>query len=615
MSYRIKDLNLTKFKNIEDLYAYIDENSDKLICDLDLTNLLVDYRGFTESVHEKHLTQRELECQMFFGNGDINQEFYFYNNDQDIEFRNLITDEYDYLKKRIQNTTNSILLGRYNHLLWKLNTKIRKREFALEAINYYFKSVSRLYESYKIDNNENSFSRIENLYSMLVLLCNDVNEHIPEIKNLTNFLLFDTTDLKFYMKFQIIKEMLKYNKIFKAEAFKNVLSIFEEELLNSKDSLTLVEFYLPTAIKICQKIGCDVKRWHNEMGNLYFNWAESETEKDRFWIKLDTYKKAIDAFTYAGNGEMKTKVEQLYSELKPSVKLTSYRFEMNSKTHKEFFEMLKNIVEEILENEPFTIYSTIAHGHLFPKKSIILENLKDSKNDFMKHCAVVRFDDNKNIVNSNPKEEEDYELYSAYIPHLTMNTLQILQKVFVFGIKSGHLSSDNFISFLEKETWMGINYTKKTDLSGESITINWLSLLKPSIIEFFTQMQKWISQEDYIPNFILCTDSLILKIEGLLRNFCERANSGVSKGNPKKGMQEGLMNDVLENEAIKKYFSEDDILFFNVLFDSKGMNLRNKIAHSFLSENEYNYSTILLVITALLRVGKFNHKIKEPTDF
>jgi hypothetical protein len=406
---------------------------------------------------------------------------------------------------------------------------------------------------------------------------------------------------------------MNYTKIFKASSFENVLTIFEEELLNSEDSFFLVEYYLPTTIKICQKIGGDVKRWYNEIGILYFNWAESETEEDRLWLKLDIYKKAIDAFTYAGNSEMKAKLEQLYFELKPKVTLPSYNFQMNSETHKDFFEIIDDLAEKILQNNPIAIYSTVAQGHFFPKKSVIIEHLKDSEPDFLKDIAAIHFDDNKNIVNSNSKDEELFELYSNYVQHLTMNTLPIFQKVFILGIQSGHLTSDNFILFLEKETWMGINYTKKTDLSGDSITIDWLNLLKPSITDFFNQAQKWIAQDDYIPNFILCIDSLTIKIEGLLRNFCERANSGVSKGNPKKGMQEGLMNDILENEAIKKYFSEDDIFFFNAIFDNKGMNLRNKVAHTFLTENDYNFGTMILIITVLLRIGKFNHKIQKST--
>jgi hypothetical protein len=166
MSYRTQITNLTKFNNIEDLYLYIDENSDELIYDLNLTNLLVDYRQFTKSVHEKYLVQRELECHSFFGNGDINRSFQFYNNYEETDCNDTVTDEYEYLMNRIQNSTNTILLGRYNHLIWKLDKKIQKRDFALKAINYYFKSIYRLYESHKIDKKEHFLSGIKNLYSL-----------------------------------------------------------------------------------------------------------------------------------------------------------------------------------------------------------------------------------------------------------------------------------------------------------------------------------------------------------------------------------------------------------------------------------------------------------------
>jgi hypothetical protein len=127
-------------------------------------------------------------------------------------------------------------------------------------------------------------------------------------------------------------------------------------------------------------------------------------------------------------------------------------------------------------------------------------------------------------------------------------------------------------------------------------------------VEFFKQVISWGESKYYIPSFILCVDSLTLKIEGLFRNFSDRINISTSIGK-KKGMQETLLNNILENEVIIKYFNEDDRLFFEYVFSDKGgLNLRNNIAHSFFNEKDYQPDQMLLMIAVVLRLGKYDIK-------
>jgi hypothetical protein len=133
-------------------------------------------------------------------------------------------------------------------------------------------------------------------------------------------------------------------------------------------------------------------------------------------------------------------------------------------------------------------------------------------------------------------------------------------------------------------------------------------LLAPSIIEFFLQTQAWLNSKYYLPSYVLCIDSLTLKIEGLLRDFSNRLNIPTSV-HRKNGMEEVYVNNILENETIKQHFDEDDMLFFNYLLSNEGgMNLRNNVAHCFLDYSNYNLSKILLLIAALLKIGKFYTK-------
>jgi len=64
---------------------------------------------------------------------------------------------------------------------------------------------------------------------------------------------------------------------------------------------------------------------------------------------------------------------------------------------------------------------------------------------------------------------------------------------------------------------------------------------------------------------------------------------------------------LLHEDGIKHIIDDDDLLFFKYLLVEKaGVNLRHKIAHSLIKSEEYNISTMNLLILALLRLGKYD---------
>lgn len=188
--------------------------------------------------------------------------------------------------------------------------------------------------------------------------------------------------------------------------------------------------------------------------------------------------------------------------------------------------------------------------------------------------------------------------------------LPFLHYFFVNGIKSGHITAKNLIRFLATKTWIGKPYVT-TDLGGNLNESTWIYQIAPSIAEFYHQVLAWGESKYYTPNFILCIDSLTLKIEGLFRNFSERLNVSTSKGK-RKGVQEALAHDIIDNDVIRKYFNEEDRLLFDYVFSNNGgLNLRNNVAHCFYSEKEYHPDKMFLLITVLLRLGKYDIKTKE----
>lgn len=617
---KASDVNISEFKSINELYVFLDNHSFELQKNGDILGVWLKYRNHTADDSEKEKAQWEVDC--FLHSFHDNKVFPLVHAPSDDlgeinEYPSLtktVPDIIDYLKVRVGTCASPLLLARYNHLLWKSPDK--KQAYALDAVENYIKTIENYCLRFQKDSDRGTAFEIGKYYERILGVSNDINLGFDKIKELTLKLLFHSPELPFHTKHGIVKDMLEKSKMFKQKDFDNVLSIYEAQLGykgERGDDFFLANEHLPTAIKVAQKTKTDVKKWHDEIGNALLRIAETETEEDRLWLKIDYYSKALNAFKLSGNKEKVNEVQKLYHELKPKVKLPKHQIDYDEETIKQLEEIqddLRKEAKRLLKFEPHKVYAHIAKGKFFPKKSDVIKDAKNANNSFLQFFSTIYFDNNKNVSNGNDLNAEgDKEVIGAYTTRLKGIALPLMHYTMVYGIQSGHLTAHNFITYLLERTWIGKSFIRY-DLDGEPEEINFIPLLIPSVNEYFNQVLAWGASKYYVPNFILCIDSLTLKIEGLLRSFCERINVPTShrKGD---GMEEMLLHNILKNEAIQKYFDEEDLFLFNYLFTSEGANIRNSVAHCFYFHKDYSSDFMLILIAVLLRIGKYNINVSN----
>ncbi|MCB0492496.1 MAG: DUF4209 domain-containing protein [Cyclobacteriaceae bacterium] len=610
---RFKEANIS-IKSIDEFYEFLDNSSLDLDYSWDFVQPIALLKKETNDPIILHHLQWELACFSFEFRGAtlfslaysydlVSGEVMQYPSSKEFEDAG-----FEYIKDRVDQVKNPLLRARYNHLLWKAPKGIKNLKYATRAIENYVVSVRKLLNK-KVGKPDEKYLRVSNHYESLVGICSEINFKNRElIIGLTSEILHQRV-VPFFLRHAVMDTMLKNPKYFKAVEFHGSLNLFVTELESGGelDYFMMVHNYLPTALKIAQRTNDNVKKWHNYMADCYIRLAEKETNEERYWIKQDYYTHAIHAYGRAGNVEKKKEIEQLYFELKPKVRLPGVKMQFDVT---EIYKELENHAESIVKRTPETIYSIIMSGRgIFPSAEKLRNRPKHPDEAILNLGHRVDFDRNKNIGSAGSGQNEPF--IDPYHWEVQGIALPLLEFIFAKGIQSGKLTFENMIVFLKQYTWFGKPFSR-IDLGGEDIIIDWIKLLAPAIVEYFVQTKSTFENKLYSPDYTLCIDSLVLKLEGLLRNFCEQLNFATNVTG-KLGIQEANISQIFEIEELKRYFDEDDFLLFKyLLLREGGINLRNNVAHCFYTHHDYGRGKMHLLLATILRIGKYNFRPEKP---
>jgi hypothetical protein len=202
-------------------------------------------------------------------------------------------------------------------------------------------------------------------------------------------------------------------------------------------------------------------------------------------------------------------------------------------------------------------------------------------------------------------------MINPYHLHINIFTLRQISCVFFEGIKEKKITFQSLFDYLKNYTWYGTDFIY-VDNNNEKQGFDWIELLTPSLQVFFNQIEADIkTATNHNQGYIVAIDSLVLKFEGLIREF-SRAIEAQTIESKADGTKERISFDkLLDNEKITDLIPANDIAFFKYLFTSEDMNLRNNIAHCFYKTENYSSARMLLLIVALLRLGNYPFEKKH----
>ena len=213
---------------------------------------------------------------------------------------------------------------------------------------------------------------------------------------------------------------------------------------------------------------------------------------------------------------------------------------------------------------------------------------------------------------SKDAERKEFAFLRIYSLHFQIASQSLLQ--FILEAHKANKLSYNSVLDVLKKTWLNEPAERKS--YGKTTTIDYLAMVAPGIKLFFDELETWKQNPStYVPNFICSTDSLIIKIEYLLREICNKMNIATFKSKRDKPgiIMESILDDLLD--GLEPYLTADDLFFIKYVLNEKaGLNLRNRIAHGLIDNNEYSIMHPIYAICIILKLSNYRFTIKTDKN-
>ncbi|WP_288553832.1 DUF4209 domain-containing protein [uncultured Methanobrevibacter sp.] len=571
---------LKEFEDIiNEMDSELSEYSQKITYEQKLSNLKEKYKNETNLINE--ITYEIDSLNFFIEQGKLIPLFGYGNHCYpDI---NKFDDGYkNYLKQRFQDTSNSILKNMYLIIILNLKLKQEMNFFidqSLNLLNYYLATEIEI-----------------ELGNDLLMTTFDKCMSYRYKKDDIKLLIVKYVKAEFNTIFNrkhLIELMLLKKKVFKNDDFEGIEDICWECAQKSA-SRTKIEFLL-LGQKISQKLQNNADIWFDEIGKTYENLAEERQDSMVQIIHLS------DAIEYYKKGKNPQKVEETSIKLKNIQK----KFEPASIPFKFNVDSEINIIlTEIYEKIPLDSNSFLEFL-IHDKNEFLIPKLeKDDKNynNFMDTAPLLsminqlKLDNNHNIIQTLKIDNEEERImdsnYRQY--HLSLIFQKIfLNEIFVYASNLKIFTYDSVITYLS-------NCQKFLNISNNEKPL--LYYFKPVIKEYFKQFELYLSNEEY--NFVLFIDSLVSKLEFLVRKLCEIYNISMLKPQGNGTTSEKLLHDFFNDSNFKEVLLENDYDFLKFILLKPGLNLRNKSAHGFDLEI-YTVNNANLLLLCFFRLLKY----------
>lgn len=401
------------------------------------------------------------------------------------------------------------------------------------------------------------------------------------------------------------------------KVFKNKVD-YDRILLKNKEGAEEIEknhiwgaiYITDVNIEIAKKTNKEIESYLEYKAELYLKLSDN-AEKGGNIAAVTFTEKALRIYQQIKNTEKITEVEKRYTEQRGKFKLATIRQDFPKEHTDRITQNIKEIVSAGNENDIIYYLITTPWYSKIEDIQLMADDTK-KRSVFMSMIGSSILDKYGNTIDTFHTEEEKdiFNFWQSYNFNFQIGT-QTMHRFFIEAYKAGKISYNSIISYLE-QTWFNEPIIK--NYNGEKFGVIPIDLIKPGIKRIFEELDSFFTDNGYEPDYVTITDSLVLKIETLIRNFCEKIGIATfktrQKGNDKLVMEkllDDLLVDIKSSDSNHTGFDEEDRIYIKfVLSEKAGLNLRNQVAHGLLDINQYSFPNIIVILSIILKISKYS---------
>ncbi len=528
------------------------------------------------------------------------------------------TEDYQYFEKRFNESKNLFVKTEYglmvyfggktdfsNHISFKRElftelfglSKLYYNKITINStyIVYYYNTLQLALGVARESKLEKEISDIIN-YIFIVVVTSESKDQksLRIVPNLSDILSSN---------YGIAKKYVDFRKVID----KNIEIATELEKCDLYSTLSVVD----RCLKMEQKLNGDSKYLIEYKGKIYEKLAR-ESENRNSPASVDFADKALRIYQQLDLKEDINRLQNYYKNIRGKQRFSNFFHELSIEDTQKIHEQIDKLVRESEDNEIIRYFiSTPWYRKIDDIKEMAYESRKQSPLLSIAPAKIIDKFGNTVDLFITEKEREEYSFWQSYSFNFQIGS-QIMCQFFINAYENKKLKYDAVMSYLES-TWFNDDIPR--DYNGREVKIKPISTIKPGLSRIFQELDRFYDEESYECDFVTIIDSLTMKIEGILRNFCEKIGIPTFKAST-KGSDELMMEKTLDvllaeiahkpdSNQITNFDEEDRIMIKFVLSEKAGLNLRNEVAHGLMDINEYNLGLVVILFSLIMKLSKY----------
>ncbi|MDY0133366.1 MAG: DUF4209 domain-containing protein [Desulforegulaceae bacterium] len=526
------------------------------------------------------------------------------------------------IEKELNMAKSNKIKARHADFLWITKRDHIKAKYAVDA---YLNLINEYEKNDKSTPDQHFGLDVLESFNRAFQLSKAVNYKKSEVSKKFERLLFEFNPLsssKAKLTIDMVELAINNRKDFKdIDFWKKLVILCEEQverLLNENKQYFAREYLLN--IKKIEELVLKkkTKKWDIKIAESYVSEADDHKNRKSF-AELSSLIKAVEEYSKLKDY---AKVEELKKRYKASAGSVEFH-EISTKI--DISDVIKNAksrAKKISKLKPEEIIKVlVVSPNFFPTFDHMEKMVNDQSKKFITQALFGKsvFDGNMNQVRIYSSDEEKH--FASILEQFGLGISiyrHEIEIVMMELVNKKALSWKDISAYFKKYSWFGMIFEMK-NRKGEVVlkTRKIMDLIEPGIKQYLKAAKK-SSAGKKIPfqEIMLATDSLVVKIEGIIREMYQFLGKPTFVVRNDKGGKsityEKDLNNFLSDDFMEAILGKDLILLMRYLLTEPiGHNLRNNVGHCLIQKEHYSMLNLHFLFIILLRLGNYKFELAK----